>query len=102
MKIVYIRADSYVKVAMKKMEVIKTSNTIQLLLFTLVISIEKIQENFTEIMGTDKKGIKEKIFYITAIVNKVSTLAIYNPNYRDNVTLKNVKVNGDGHVCRAF
>ena len=86
------------KLALKKMEVIKTSNTIQLLLFTLVISIEKIQENFTEIMGTDKKGIKEKIFYITAIVNKVSTLAIYNPNYRDNVTLKNVKVNGGGHV----
>ena len=35
-------------------------------------------------------------------VNKVGTLAGYNSNYGDTVTLKNVKVSGGGHVCRAF
>ena len=31
-----------------------------------------------------------------------SDLAGYNSNYGDTVTLKNVKVSGGGHVCRAF
>ena len=35
-------------------------------------------------------------------VNKVGTLAGYNSNFGDTVTLKNVKVSGGGHVCRAF
>jgi len=35
-------------------------------------------------------------------VNKVSTLAGYNSNYGDTVSLTNVKVSGGGHVCRAF
>jgi hypothetical protein len=43
-----------------KMEVIKSSNIIQLVLFTLMISMLKIQEKFTELAETAKKDIKEK------------------------------------------
>jgi len=39
---------------------IKSSNTIQLVLSTLVTSIVKIQVNFTELAETAKKDIKEK------------------------------------------
>ena len=52
--------NSMLKVVLLKMEVIKSSNTIQLVLSTLVTSIVKIQENFTELAETAKKDIKEK------------------------------------------
>ena len=46
---------------------------------------------------------RKKIVYITLIIaNKVSPLAGYNPIYGDIAILKNVKINGGGHVSRAF
>ena len=54
--------------------------------------------------GNCKKGYQGKrtINLTNVEVYKVSTLAGYNSNYGDTVTLKNVKVSGGGHVCRAF
>ena len=54
--------------------------------------------------GNCKKGYQGKrtINLTNVEVYKVSTLAGYNSNYGDTVTLKNVKVTGGGHVCRAF
>ena len=54
--------------------------------------------------GNCKKGYQGKrtVFITNVEVNKVGTLAGYNSNFGDTVTLKNVKVSGGGHVCRAF
>ena len=54
--------------------------------------------------GNCKSGYQGKrtVYMTNVTVNKVSTLAGYNSNYGDTVTLKNVKVSGGGHVCRAF
>ena len=54
--------------------------------------------------GNCKKGYQGKrtINLTNVEVYKVSTLAGYNSNYGDTVTLKNEKVSGGGHVCRAF
>ena len=56
--------NTMLKVVLLKMEVIKSSNTILLVLFILKISIVKIQENFTELAETAKKDIKEKELFI--------------------------------------
>ncbi len=53
--------------------------------------------------GNCKSGYQGKrTVYMTNVTAKsVGTLAGYNSNYGDTVTLKNVKVTS-GHVCRAF
>ena len=53
--------------------------------------------------GNCKKGYQGKrtVYMTNVTANKVGTLAGYNSNYGDTVTLKNVKVTS-GHVCRAF
>ena len=53
--------------------------------------------------GNCKKGYQGKrtINLTNVEVYKVSTLAGYNSNFGDTITLTNVKVTG-GHVCRAF
>jgi len=56
--------NSMLKVVLLEMEVIKSSNTIQLVLYTLIISIVKIQENFTELVEIAKKDIKEKGLFL--------------------------------------
>ena len=48
------------KEVLLKMEVIKSFNTIQLVLSTLMIFMLKIQEKFIELVETAKKDIKEK------------------------------------------
>jgi len=52
------------KVVLPKMEVIKSSNTIHLVLSTLAISIVKIQESFIKLFETAKVDIKEKELFI--------------------------------------
>jgi len=53
--------------------------------------------------GNCKKGYQGRrtVFMTNVTANKVGTLAGYNSNFGDTVTLKNVKVSG-GHVCRSF
>ena len=53
--------------------------------------------------GNCKKGYQGKrtVYMTNVSVNKVGTLAGYNSNYGDTVTLTNVKIT-NGHVCRAF
>jgi len=52
--------NTMLKVVLLKTEVIKSSNTTQLVLSILVTSIVKIQESYTELVETAKKDIKEK------------------------------------------
>jgi len=56
--------NSMLKVVLLEMEVIKSSNTIQLVLYTLIISIVKIQESYTELVEIAKKDIKEKGLFL--------------------------------------
>jgi len=70
--------------------------------YNYIISIEKIQK-FYKACGNCKFLKRKKIVYITLIIdNKISTLAGHNPKYGDIVFLKNVKINGGGHVSRSF
>jgi hypothetical protein len=56
--------NSMLKEVLLEMEVIKSFNTIQLVLSTLMISMLKIQEKFTELVETAKKDIKEKELFL--------------------------------------
>ena len=61
-------------------------------------------ENSGKFYGNCKKGYQGKkiVYKNVIIVNKVSTLAGYNPKYGGDIAiLKNVEVNS-GHACRAF
>ena len=53
--------------------------------------------------GNCKKGYQGRrtVYISNTTANKVGTLAGFNANYGDTVTLTNVKVT-NGHVCRAF
>ena len=85
------------------MEVIKSFNTTILVLFIFLIFYCENSGKLYRACGNCKSGYQGKrtVAMNNVTVKNACTVAGYNSNFGDTVTLTNISVNG-GHVCRAF